>query len=903
MSIRSSIKPFIAKLKTVGRSSLLVTLAVALFVSPFTIFGAGIVAADSSTGDITGRVGAADTNDPLPNIYVQAFASHADYDNQITAATTTTDLNGSYDLTNLAPGSYILEFNNWGGNTNNPYATQYYHNQKFADNADAVPVAAGTTTSNIDEQLATAAHISGRVTDTNNNPLKDITIEAWDADTGNPTNQMMSGATTGDDGTFTVGGLPAGSYIIEFNDQGWGANKYYSTQYYDGAIGIDQATAVNVSAGQTQEINTAKLSPAGLVSGTVKDTNDRSVANLNVRAYKSVDDYNHNRTISWTQTQSDGTYLLGGLPDNADYYIAFDEQGGGDANYVTQYYHNQPTIDTATSVSTTVGQTTTDIDATMQIAGHIHGRITDENGNPVSDIRVDTSTCNDDFSDCEGTNTFASTDDNGYYTMGGLATGQYYVLFNQYGAGNNGYDQQFYNGAQSYRAATPVNVVSGVTTNSIDGQVTHAAHITGKVTDGSGTPIPNINVHVFASISDYQHYSNYEQGYNEFQTATTGDDGTYDIGILPAGSYYVEFNDGNDNNYNNSLYTQWWNGAPSIGTSTQVMVAAGETAKNIDAVFTAPGHITGKVTDINGNIVPTVIGGAGTPVSPITVKAFASAADYNDGLNAVNGVVANADGTYDLSGLPAGSYYLVFNDRGSMYYQNSYVTQFYNAKDGIESAEKVNVTSNGVTPGINAALPFNVTIAASTDPVTTNTPVTYTATMHNTPEAGTTVSFTDNGQPIPGGTDLTFVNGKVSVTTTYTSVGSHNIVASWSNTDDPWEQGNSAPFGETVIKAGTQLAGANLSGADLAGANLSGDSLVGTILKSADLIGANLTNTNLKGVNLKGANLSGANLTGANLKGANLNGAILTNVTWSNTILPDGMNSNTVTNGNYAVHF
>ena len=39
------------------------------------------------------------------------------------------------------------------------------------------------------------------------------------------------------------------------------------------------------------------------------------------------------------------------------------------------------------------------------------------------------------------------------------------------------------------------------------------------------------------------------------------------------------------------------------------------------------------------------------------------------------------------------------------------------------------------------------------------------------------------------------------------------------------------------------------------------------------------------------ADLTGANLTGADLSGADLNGAALTGVIWSNTICPDGTNS------------
>jgi uncharacterized protein YjbI with pentapeptide repeats len=47
----------------------------------------------------------------------------------------------------------------------------------------------------------------------------------------------------------------------------------------------------------------------------------------------------------------------------------------------------------------------------------------------------------------------------------------------------------------------------------------------------------------------------------------------------------------------------------------------------------------------------------------------------------------------------------------------------------------------------------------------------------------------------------------------------------------------------------------------------------------------------LAGANLLGQDLTGAALTGANLTGANLHVATITNVSWSNTICPDGTNS------------
>jgi phospholipase C len=73
-------------------------------------------------------------------------------------------------------------------------------------------------------------------------------------------------------------------------------------------------------------------------------------------------------------------------------------------------------------------------------------------------------------------------------------------------------------------------------------------------------------------------------------------------------------------------------------------------------------------------------------------------------------------------------------------------------------------------------------------------------------------------------------------------------------------------------------------------------------LANADLRHRNLTHTNLSGAILTGADLEGAqleggflpnaNLTGADLRRADLRRADVSGVTWSNTICPDGTNSN-----------
>lgn len=129
-------------------------------------------------------------------------------------------------------------------------------------------------------------------------------------------------------------------------------------------------------------------------------------------------------------------------------------------------------------------------------------------------------------------------------------------------------------------------------------------------------------------------------------------------------------------------------------------------------------------------------------------------------------------------------------------------------------------------------------------------------------------------------------------------------------------------FFNNATLTGAFFTGAILYGADLTGAALSGSDLTGAIFYNATLSGANLSNANLTGTDLSNATLTnallnsatltkatltssiltGANLTGTNLTGAHGTPASITGITWSNTICPDGTNSD-LNSGTCAGHW
>lgn len=99
---------------------------------------------------------------------------------------------------------------------------------------------------------------------------------------------------------------------------------------------------------------------------------------------------------------------------------------------------------------------------------------------------------------------------------------------------------------------------------------------------------------------------------------------------------------------------------------------------------------------------------------------------------------------------------------------------------------------------------------------------------------------------------------------------------------------------------------ANITGADLSNTDFSGSTFRNAVALSSSWGGGNLSNTDFTNAkfyqeftspsSFANANLTNANFTNAHLGGANMSGATTTGVTWSNTICPDGTNSND--NGN-----
>lgn len=215
----------------------------------------------SLTGTVTNTAGSG-----IGDVTVRVFAADG-----TGVAKTTTAANGTYTVAGVTAGAYTVCFNP-AGSTAGTYG--YLPQCWKAVTPGGVPYTvtvpdSGATVTGIDATLTTAGSISGRVTGSGQ-PLADVLVTV-DDDSGE-----VGFATTDASGTWTVKGLPTGTYTVCFDPRDITGSISYAYQCYNGVSGTSSRTPVAVrTAAATTGINGA-LAPAA--SMTLNDARPQSAS-------------------------------------------------------------------------------------------------------------------------------------------------------------------------------------------------------------------------------------------------------------------------------------------------------------------------------------------------------------------------------------------------------------------------------------------------------------------------------------------------------------------------------------------------------------------------------------------------------------------------------------------------
>jgi hypothetical protein len=468
---------------------------------------------------------------------------------------------GTYTLSNLAPGQYLIDF---GCGFGVRYANQFFPGAPDSGAAELVSARAGRT-SGISAVLQPAGSISGVVTGKAGQPLDGVCVAAvntkgtFPAPRGIGNFRFLIGGfgigganqvgITGPHGAFTISGLAAGRYHVAFSK--CFPPRGYAEQWYRGKSSASAATDITVRSGKTTSGIDAHLVLGGTISGRVVNASGRPLTDICILATSPS-----TNVVVGAVPGRGGTYTVPGL-SSGSYTVEFSPCG------------NQNLVTVVANVRVTAPHTTTGVNITMRSGGSIAGNVkAGSSGPPVSNACVEV----------YGKNSaqpvsLGFTGPGGSYLATGLPAGTYQVYFGDPQCLFTAPDlaPQWYNDQATQGAATPVTVTVGATTPSIDAALQPDGKITGTVSGPSASSLSGACVTAIplsAGIS--------------LPVVAVTRPGGYTLADLLPGQYKVRFSSGCGAV---GYATQWYQDTASRKTATVITVGAGQTVSAISATL------------------------------------------------------------------------------------------------------------------------------------------------------------------------------------------------------------------------------------------------------------------------------------------------------------------------------
>jgi hypothetical protein len=561
---------------------------------------------------------------------------------------TATGRYGNYRVVGLGTGRYQVQI---GPGCNN--------NGNYTSAIVTAHTTVGKVTSGRNAVLQPGAVISGTVTNVNGNPVSDMCIELAGSGAAFGAfllNASPDGYSTGDDGSYVIGQLPAGTYEVGFSS-GCGDSGNYAPYWYDDQTDPDLATPIVLATGASQTVN-ATLRPGATITGKVTSASGKKLSGICVYAATTSQAELGPVFTAWTETYH-GTYTISGLAPG-QYFVDFG--CGEDRSYADQWFDGAGSAGSAELVSADAGRTS-GISAVLRPAGSISGIVTGKSGHPLAGVCAEAISTRDRESQflVIGEPVERPTNSHGAYLISGLAAGNYHVLFIPC-SGSSRYAERWYRRHGSTSFQTAVRVRAGKRTSGINSRLSAGGTISGTAVGATGKPLRNICVYAFAGRTGYAGF------------ATTSKAGTYKIAALPTSTYSVEFFPCGNRNL-----------IPDI---SHAKVSAPHASTGINATLRPGGSISGVVT-----------AAAGGAVSNSCVEVVSSDPD-----NPGSFAVTNDDGSYLADGLAAGTYQVYFGDPTCFFSPVNFAPQWYDNQPTEATATPVTVTVGQTTPSIDAAL-------------------------------------------------------------------------------------------------------------------------------------------------------------------------------------------------------
>jgi uncharacterized Zn-binding protein involved in type VI secretion len=307
------------------------------------------------------------------------------------------------------------------------------------------------------------------------------------------------------------------------------------------------------------------LAASGTLSGWVVDPAGNPIEGLRVWIMGPT-----GMDPATVETDADGAYAFTGLTDGS-YRVYFSNVSirtvGGQVrvaseSYAPQWYHDRPGYAGADGIAVTAETPVVDINAQMDNAGSIAGRITDSTGSPVEKVRVTA------YSDASFAFSWSWTGSDGTYAVGGLPDGSYRLWIED---SASRFVPFWYPDKLSREAAQAVAISGANGVEGIDAVLAMGGTISGTVIDlGTGSGIPGVTVQAVALSG------------GPGALAETAADGAYRITGLADGAYKVRFI------AENLGYAGFWHaGQKNWDSAASITIASAAEIANIDASMEA----------------------------------------------------------------------------------------------------------------------------------------------------------------------------------------------------------------------------------------------------------------------------------------------------------------------------
>jgi len=478
----------------------------------------------SNAATISGTVYKEDGSSPVSDatIAVNVYDGTPCGIHQVVAQDTTG--NGSFVIAGLSPGTYYLKAEKVSGTAN--YVSDWWAVAGSIWDcwgAEAVTISSSEVVlSNKNFQLDLYGSISGTLYDATGDPVEDgyiLDVTAFRGNSCENSEYIGAQGTAKNPPSYTIDKVPPGTYYVRSNNKGnvWYVDEYHTVSGNTNngvSYSCSLATQVSVNSGMDTPNIDFQLDGGGRISGTVyKSDGTTPITDADIRIFAYEGGACNRQFVDGTMT-SNGSYNIAGLPAGSYHIHAFRENG---VNYIGEW-HSKPLssydCNDADAVQVWVGVETEDIDFQLDSGGNISGRLVDENGQPLGNVKVEY----DGNSPGSDWQQVWSNPADGTFTLNGLGPGPAEItIISDPGRYLAGFRRNFYLAPGEHKDIGTLRVQKG-------------AAISGVVVKG-GVPLQEYELSVGAKLT--------------LAEVDTGADGSFGF-VLPPGEFVINSKDAMD---------------------------------------------------------------------------------------------------------------------------------------------------------------------------------------------------------------------------------------------------------------------------------------------------------------------------------------------------------------------